>query len=71
MARLALEIQKNAPQDPSVPTGRDIPSSYITALNTVSTCIILADIYDVPHLIADITLPRYSFRRHFWDMRSR
>ncbi|KAF8490081.1 hypothetical protein F5888DRAFT_1796030 [Russula emetica] len=35
MARLALEIQKNAPRDPSVHAGWVIPSSYITALDTV------------------------------------
>jgi hypothetical protein len=69
MARLALEIQKNAPRDPLVPAGWVIPSSYTTALDTVSTCVFLVDTDDERHFL--LTLPRYSLRRHFWDMRSR
>ncbi len=37
MAQLALEIQNNAPLDPLLPANSIIPSSYTTALDTVST----------------------------------
>lgn len=53
MARLALEIQKNVPRDPSGRVDWVFPSSYTTAPDTVST--FLADTVNVPHLIADIT----------------
>jgi hypothetical protein len=43
MAQLALEIQDNAPQDPLLPAAWAIPSSYTTALDTVSTCVVLSD----------------------------
>jgi hypothetical protein len=37
MAQLALEIQNNAPRDPLLPAESIIPSSFTTALDTVST----------------------------------
>ena len=55
MARLALKIQKDAPRDRSVPEGWVIPSSYTTALDTVSICIFLGDADHAPHVIADIS----------------
>jgi hypothetical protein len=36
MAQLALEIQNNAPHDPLLPAAASIPSSFNTALDTVS-----------------------------------
>jgi hypothetical protein len=51
MAQLALEIQNNAPQDPLLPVVSVIPSSYATALDTVSTCVFPEN--EGPHLIAD------------------
>jgi hypothetical protein len=35
MAQIALEVQNNAPQDPLLPAGATIPSSYTEALDTV------------------------------------
>ena len=35
MAQIALEVQNNAPQDPLLPVGASIPSSYTEALDTV------------------------------------
>ena len=35
MARIALEVQNNAPQDPLLPAGASVPSSYTEALDTV------------------------------------
>jgi len=55
MARLALEIQNNAPRDPLVPVGWAIPSSFTTALDTVSTCVFLVDTDDERHFLANIT----------------
>jgi hypothetical protein len=43
MAQLALEIQDNAPHDPLLPAASVVPSSYSTALDTVSTFATLAD----------------------------
>lgn len=43
MAQLALEIQNNAPRDPLLPAESTIPSSFTTALDTVSTHVLLAD----------------------------
>jgi hypothetical protein len=43
MAQLALEIQNNAPHDPLLPAASMIPSSFSTALDTVSTFAPLAD----------------------------
>lgn len=37
MAQLALDIQNNAPDDPSFPATARIPSSFTTALDTVSS----------------------------------
>lgn len=37
MADLALEIQNNAPGNALLPTAANIPSSFATALDTVST----------------------------------
>jgi hypothetical protein len=37
MAQLALEIQNDASDDPSFPATARIPSSFTTALDTVST----------------------------------
>ena len=37
MAQLALEIQSEAPHDPLRPAPMNIPSSFNTALDTVST----------------------------------
>src|SRR5260221_9652831 len=37
MADLALEIQNNAPGNASLPAAANIPSSFATALDTVST----------------------------------
>jgi hypothetical protein len=37
MAQLALDIQNNAPDDPSFPATARMPSSFTTALDTVST----------------------------------
>jgi hypothetical protein len=51
MAQLALEIQNNAPQDRLLPAASVIPSSYTTALDTVSTCVLLTD--EGLHPIAD------------------
>jgi hypothetical protein len=51
MAQLALEIQDNAPRDPLLPAASVIPSSYTTALDTVSTGVFPAD--EGLHLIAD------------------
>ena len=36
MAELALEIQDNAPRDPLRPSTTSVPSSFSTALDTVS-----------------------------------
>jgi hypothetical protein len=66
MARLAREIQNNAPQDPLLPAAMVIPSSYTTALDTVSTCVVLAD--EGLQLLASV---RYGLRRHSWDLQSR
>jgi len=52
MAQLALEIQNNAPHDPLLPADSMIPSSFSTALDTVSTFATLAD--KKRHSIADI-----------------
>ena len=52
MAQLALEIQNDAPQDPLLPAASVIPSSYTTALDTVSFCVLVGD--EGPHLIADV-----------------
>ena len=35
MAQIALDVQNNAPQDPLLPVGASIPSSYTEALDTV------------------------------------
>lgn len=43
MAQLALEIQNNAPHDPFIPATSVIPSSFTSALDTVSTFATLAD----------------------------
>ena len=53
MAQLALEIQDNAPQDPLLPAASVIPSSYTTALDTVSTCVFFGD--EGPRLVADVS----------------
>jgi hypothetical protein len=53
MAHLALEIQNNAPQDPLLPAASVIPSSFTTALDTVSTYVFPAD--EGPHLIPDVS----------------
>jgi hypothetical protein len=37
MAQIALETQKYAPHDPLFPAGARVPSSFCTALDTVST----------------------------------
>jgi hypothetical protein len=37
MAQLALDIQNNAPHDPLLPATASIPSSFTTALDTVSS----------------------------------
>jgi len=37
MARLALKIQRKAPPDPLFPVTASIPSSFTSALDTVST----------------------------------
>ena len=36
MARIALEIQRNAPPDPLIPAAARVLSSFCTALDTVS-----------------------------------
>jgi len=36
MAQIALEVQNNAPHDPLLPAGANVPSSYTEALDTVS-----------------------------------
>ena len=43
MAQLALEIQNNASQNPLPPAESTIPSSFTTALDTVSTRVLPAD----------------------------
>ncbi|KAH8980308.1 hypothetical protein EDB92DRAFT_1900987 [Lactarius akahatsu] len=35
MAQIALEVQNNAPHDPLLPAGANVPSSYTEALDTV------------------------------------
>jgi hypothetical protein len=35
MAQIALDVQKNAPQDPMLPATAHVPSSYTEALDTV------------------------------------
>jgi hypothetical protein len=37
MAQLALDMQNNAPRDPLLPDTASVPSSFTTALDTVST----------------------------------
>ena len=36
MARIALEVQNNAPHNPLLPAAANVPSSYSEALDTVS-----------------------------------
>jgi hypothetical protein len=51
MAQLALEIQNNAPRDPLLPAESTIPSSFTTALCTVS----YLQTGGSPHSIADFS----------------
>lgn len=37
MAQIALELQRYAPPDPLLPAAARVPSSFCTALDTVST----------------------------------
>ena len=37
MAQIALDVQRNAPPDPLFPAAARVPSSFCTALDTVST----------------------------------
>ena len=40
MAELALEVQNEAPRDPLLPETANIPSSFATALDSVSTSLL-------------------------------
>jgi hypothetical protein len=44
MADLALEVQNNAPRDLLLPAAATVPSSFATALDTVSTMAFGSDI---------------------------
>jgi hypothetical protein len=61
MADLALNIQNNAPR----PAPATVPSSFATALDTVSTR--LSDIDIIQTKLIHI---RYGSRKHSWELRS-
>jgi hypothetical protein len=62
MADLALNLQNNAPR----PAPATVPSSFATALNTVSTHVSGIDIIQTKLIHI-----RYGSRKHSWELRSR
>ena len=62
MANLALDLQNNAPR----PAPATVPSSFATALDTVSTHVSGIDIIQTKLIHI-----RYGSRKRFWESRSR